>query len=54
MEHVFDQLVSDLTELQGVPRDPAHQRHKVHHVAQRLLPLRDKPQAMVGTFFTSG
>ncbi|VAH58066.1 unnamed protein product [Triticum turgidum subsp. durum] len=31
---------------QGVPRDPAHQRDQVHHVAQRLLPIGAQPQEM--------
>jgi hypothetical protein len=34
---------------QGVPGDPAHQRHQVHHVAQRLVPVRDHPEEMVGS-----
>ncbi|KAL6848063.1 hypothetical protein ACP4OV_022191 [Aristida adscensionis] len=31
----------------GLPRDPARQRHKIHHVAQRLLPLRGQPEEMI-------
>ena len=34
---------------QGVPGDPAHQRDQVHHVAQRLLPVGDHPEEMVGS-----
>lgn len=48
-------LPPGLIELQGVPRDPAHQRDQVHHVAQRLLPIGAKPQEMVrgATTFSS-
>lgn len=34
---------------QGVLGDPVDQRHQVHHVAQRLVPVRDHPEEMVGS-----
>ena len=47
MEHVLTCL--GIKREQGVPGDPAHQRDQVHHVAQRLLPVGDHPEEMVGS-----
>uniref|UniRef100_A0A0E0MS72 Serine incorporator n=1 Tax=Oryza rufipogon TaxID=4529 RepID=A0A0E0MS72_ORYRU len=33
--------------LRGVSGDPARQCHPVHHLAERLLPVRDQPEEMV-------